>query len=306
MAPAICLDTPTAACYAVRKRREADKRMKHVLFTGATGGLGQVCVKALAETGRWRVYAAGTNREKLQSLGSLPNVIPLAMDITDEESVLAGQRTVARETPALDAVVNFAGASAFSSLVEGEAAALAGKLLEINVLGMIHVNRVFFEMVKAGGGRIVNCSSEAGWMTAQPFAGAYCLSKRAVEAYNDSLRRELMFLKIPVIKIQPGSFQTALTKGILLDFEDALLRTRYYAGVLQKLKPLMTQELSHKNDPRKLAAVVLRAMEAKHPRLRYRVGTGKLLLLLEIFPEKAVDLLYQTLVALIPDRKRRY
>ena len=47
------------------------------------------------------------------------------------------------------------------------------KLLDINVMGMVRVNRIFFDLVLAGGGRIIHCSSEAGWMTAQPFAAPY-------------------------------------------------------------------------------------------------------------------------------------
>ena len=40
----------------------------------------------------------------------------------------------------------------------------------------------------------------------------HVLSKRAIEAYSDSLRRELGFLGIPVIKIQPGSYRTAINR----------------------------------------------------------------------------------------------
>ena len=276
---------------------------KYVLFTGATGGLGEVCVKALSQTSRWTVFAAGTNTDKLDGYRSLANVIPLQMDITDDISVLAAQKIVAEHTDKLDAIVNFAGRSAFVSMVEGGCVELTQRLLDVNVLGMIRVNRMFFEMLYKGRGRIINCSSEAGWMTAQPFAAPYFLSKRAVESYSDSLRRELMFLGIPVIKIQPGSFQTNMTQNTLAGFEQTLTETRYYKSVLSRLKPLMMQELRHGNDANRLAKTVLRALEAKHPRIRYRVGTGKMLAMLELLPEKGVDLVYKWLLRLLPDRK---
>lgn len=277
--------------------------MKYVLFTGATGGLGEVCVKALSQTNRWTVFAAGTNKQKLQEYQAYVNVIPLQMDITNDLSVQAALQFVKEHTGKLDAIVNLAGLSAFASMVEGDCIQLSERLLDVNVLGMIRVNRVFFELLLKGHGRIINCSSEAGWMTAQPFAAPYFLSKRAVEAYSDSLRRELMFLNIPVIKIQPGSYQTNMSQNTLVGFHQTLTETKYYKNVLTRLKPMMMQELMHDNDAGKLAAVVIRALEARHPKIRYRVGTGMLLAMLELLPEKGVDRLYKWLLKLLPAKE---
>jgi NAD(P)-dependent dehydrogenase (short-subunit alcohol dehydrogenase family) len=242
------------------------------------------------------VFGAGTNETALEKLGKLPNVIPAKMDLTKQESINLAHEIVQSYTGALDAIVNFAGLSAFTSLIEGESVDAVERLLNVNVMGMARVNRTFFEMVHEGRGRIINCSSESGWMTPQPFAGAYVLSKYAVEAYNDSLRRELMFLGIPVIKIQPGSYDTRLTKQLNDQFDKAVGSTKYYKEVLTKMKPMMTMELKHKNDPRRLAATVIKAMEAKRPKLQYRVGTGKLLALLELLPARGVDKLYQRML----------
>lgn len=129
-------------------------------------------------------------------------------------------------------------------------------------------------------------------MTPTPFAGPYVLSKYAVEAYNDSLRRELMFLGIPVIKMQPGSFETPVRQKVNELFEKSLAETKYYGKLLLRLKPLMTMELGQRNDVRRLANALLRALESKRPRLYYRVGTGRLLALLECLPERWVDGIY--------------
>ena len=276
---------------------------KFVLFTGATGGLGEICVRALSETHRWTVFAAGTNAQKLQEFKALANVIPVRMDITEDASVDSALQLVAEHAGRLDAIVNFAGRSAFASMVEGGCVQLAERLLDVNVLGMIRVNRAFFELLLKGHGRIVNCSSEAGWMTAQPFAAPYFLSKRAVEAYSDSLRRELMFLGIPVIKIQPGSYQTGMTQNTLAGFHQTLAETKHYKNVLARMKPMMMQELRQDNDAKKLAALVVHALETKHPRIKYRIGTGKLLAMLELLPEKGVDIVYKWLLKLLPARE---
>lgn len=270
--------------------------MKYVLFTGATGGLGSLCVKQLSQNGGWTVFAVGTNDDLLEQLKDLPNIVPIKVDITNQKSIDSAYEMVHSYTDTLEAIVNFAGMTYFTSLIEGNCVDAIDKLLKVNVLGTARVNRTFFEMVYKAHGRIINCSSESGWMTPQPFAGPYVLSKYAVEAYNDCLRRELMFLNIPVIKIQPGSYETRLTKQVNEYFEKTVDETKYYKEILTKMKPLMTMELNQKNDPRHLVKILITAMESKHPKLQYRVGTGKLLLMLELLPEKCVDKVYKLIL----------
>ena len=62
-------------------------------------------------------------------------------------------------------------------------------------------------------------------------------------------------------------------------------------------------ELNHKNDPRHLVKTVIKAMESKHPKLQYRVGTGKRLLMLELLPEKWIDKVYRLILKSRNNRK---
>ncbi len=270
--------------------------MKYVLFTGATGDLGRCCVEAIANLGDWTVFAGGTNEAKLEELGKIERVIPLKLDVTSEESIRAAYDAVRRTTFRLQAIVNFAGIHTFTSMVEGSCVEEIKKMLNVNVLGMVRVNKQFFEMVRIGRGRIINCSSESGWMTPQPFNGPYTMTKYAVEAYNDSLRRELMYLDIPVVKLQPGSFKTQLTEKIFRDFDQVIQTTNYFKKVLTTMRPMMTMELGLDHDPNKLAKKLIRALTAKTPLTKYKVCTGKLLMTLELLPDKAVDLVYKLLV----------
>ncbi len=267
--------------------------MKYAVFTGATGGLGTLCVEDLSRLGNWTIFAGGTNEVELMRLGKLANIIPVRLDVTKQESVNAALEIIRSYTDKLDAIVNFAGLTSFTSLIEGDSVESIEKLLNVNVIGMARVNRTFFEMIYKGHGRIINCSSESGWMTPQPFAGPYVLSKYAVDAYNDSLRRELIYLGISVVKIQPGSYETNITRQVYENFDKTISKTKYYSKLLTKMKPLMAMELNQKNDPRRLVKTVIRAMESRHPKLRYRVGTGKLLAMLELLPEQGVDMVYK-------------
>ena len=271
-----------------------------VFFTGATGGLGMKCVEALCARG-YRVFAAGTNPERLAALGAIAGSVPVRMDVTDDESVRAARALVGGETDGLCAVVNFAGVSAFAPMAEGDAAGICERVLAVNVVGMARVNRAVFDLVLRGKGRIINCSSEAGWMTPQPFAAPYYLSKRAVEAYSDSLRREVMFLGVPVVVLQPGPFDTAMLARLGPQFDRALEETAYYRAMLTTLKPLMTREIQAGRDPQRLTRALLRAVEARRPRLRYRVGTSRQLLFLELLPDFLVDRIYLKML----DRPKR-
>jgi len=266
--------------------------MRYVFLIGATGGLGECCVKRLS-TGGWTVFAGGTSETKLKALERFEHIVPVRIDITDLESVKAAKQIVLKYTDKLDAVVNFAGAAAFASMIEGDAVELSERLLNLNVMGTIRVNYVFFDLVEKGHGRIVNCSSSAGWMKSQPFAGPYALSKYAVEAYNDSLRRELMYIGVPVIKIQPGSFRTAIGKEVADGFDKTLGNTARYGYVLRKMKPMMDSIFRRSGDPDAVARVVIKALEAKRPKRQYRVGSDALLSLLELLPEAGVDMAYQ-------------
>ena len=276
--------------------------MRTILFTGATGGLGGLSVRELAKRG-WKVFAAGTNEARLKALDEVENVVPIKMDVTRIADIKAGYALVKQHTDRLDAIANFAGLTAFASFVEGDPVTLTEQLLDINMMGMVRVNRVFFDLVEKGRGRIINCSSSAGWMTAQPFNGPYVLSKYAVEGYNDSLRRELMLLNIPVIKIQPGSFKTPITDAAVDGYDRTYKQTEHYKIELKKMKPMMDMVFRHSGDPVRVARVVIRALEARHPRRCYRVGSNFLLLLMELIPEWGIDGLYKLLFKQKTERK---
>ena len=267
--------------------------MKYALFTGAGGGLGGAGAKALASAG-WTVFAADINKAALDEIGTTPNIIPIVMDVTSQESIDAAVETVKRTTDKLDAVINFSGIHTMGSMIEGDIVPTMERMIDVNVMGMVRVNRAFFEMVKAGGGRIINCSSECGYMKAQPFNGPYTVTKYAVEAYTDSLRRELLCQGVRVIKIQPGSFKTNLIADAGAGFDQLYHNTRYYKNALTKMQPLMTREFKRANDPVHLVRVLLKAATKKKPKINYRIKNSKLLGLMELIPNGLLDAIYKS------------
>jgi NAD(P)-dependent dehydrogenase (short-subunit alcohol dehydrogenase family) len=266
--------------------------MKYVLLTGAGGGLGSACAQALAGAG-WVVFAADIDQAALGTPGQIPGIIPLVLDITDQDSVDGAVTTVQATTDRLDAVINFAGVHTMGSLVEPETGIPLVKMIDINLMGMVRVNRAFFDLVREAKGRIINCSSECGYMKAQPFNGPYTITKYAVEAYSDALRRELLCHGVKVIKLQPGSFKTNLHSAAQAGFDELYANTGYYQAALTRMQPLMKWELARASDPKYVVRALLKAVSQRHPKLNYRVKNSKLLGLFELLPNRVVDAIYR-------------
>jgi NAD(P)-dependent dehydrogenase (short-subunit alcohol dehydrogenase family) len=263
-----------------------------VVITGAAGGLGSATVRRLAASGGWRVYAADLDSPALHALAS-DSVVPIAVDVTDESSVARLAESVAAETPTLAAVVNFAGILGVGPLVE-IAPADFRRVLDVNVVGTFLVNRALFPLLQAGRGRIVLMSSETGWQPAMPFNGPYALSKHAVEAYGDALRRELLVLGIPVVKIQPGAFRTGMVESIMGRFAQLAEDSTHFTGPLQLARKRIPQEERRAGDPADLAALIERVLTTDRPRPAYRIHTNPQAAALAKLPTRVVDRLLLT------------
>ncbi|MGB5313362.1 MAG: SDR family NAD(P)-dependent oxidoreductase, partial [Polyangiales bacterium] len=256
----------------------------------AGGGLGYATVERLVANG-WKVFAADLSKDMLRSSMHDPDVVPVVMDVTDNDSIGSAYDAIASQTDHLDAIVNFAGVMGVGSLTDIPEERLA-RILDINVMGTYRVNKKFLPLVEASRGRIVNLSSETGWQSAAPFNGPYAMSKYAVEAYSTALRRELALLGIKVITIQPGAFRTNMVAGIERAFTAAEAETPKFAPVLRKLKALAGKEIESARDPDILAQVIETALSVKRPKPVYSVKPDKLRSALEALPLRASDRLY--------------
>ena len=265
--------------------------MDYVVITGAAGGLGASVARYMANKGL-KVFALDINEEALNKIDN-PNIIPVKVNITDTESVKRAVSEVEKITDKVSAVINFAGVLYMGSLVELNETFME-RILNINLLGMYKINKYFFPLLKNAKGRIINISSEIGWMSSQPFNGFYGASKYAVEAYNDSLRREMLFQDIKVIKINPGSFKTEMHGAAEKSFNNMYENTVYYKDIMKKMEPLMLGELKHAKDPDILAEKVYKAYLSKKPKLAYKVNTSKKLAIMSCLPEKMQDFIYKS------------
>lgn len=255
---------------------------RDVLVTGAAGGLGAATVDRLVRSG-WRVFAAD-----LVAPAERPGTIPVQMDVTDDSSVAHAMAQVTAASAGLKGVVTFAGVLRVGALMDLDADELAA-VLDVNVLGTHRTARAALPLLRRGKGRLVLISSETGVQSGAPFNGPYAMSKHAVEAYGDSLRRELMFFGVPVIKLAPGPFRTQMVSSIVPLYERAAARSEHFGGLLTALQHRLPVEQAKAHDPAVLAEVVERALTDRAWRARYLVRPDRQRMALDRLPPRVGD-----------------
>jgi 2-hydroxycyclohexanecarboxyl-CoA dehydrogenase len=201
------------------------------VVTGAASGIGRAIALAFAGTGATAVAAdldtdgAAATAAQAAADGSPGSVVPLPVDVTDADSVVALARSVGDDLGTPSVIVNCAGwdrtAPFLSSTPE-----FADKVVAINYLGQVHICQAFLPaMVEAGrGGRIVNIASDAGRVGSSGetiYAGA----KGGVIAMSKSLAREMARHAITVNVVCPGPTDTPLFRsGVDENLKQALIR----------------------------------------------------------------------------------
>ncbi|WP_064741916.1 SDR family NAD(P)-dependent oxidoreductase [Hamadaea tsunoensis] len=183
--------------------------MSKVWFiTGAARGLGRAFTEAALARGD-RVAATTRNPQRLTDLVSAyaDAILPLALDVNDEDAVAAGVRGAHEHFGRLDVIVNNAGYGLFGA-VEELPDELLRRQLETNLLGPLRVVRAALPYLREqGGGRILQISSVGG-VTAMPLGGGYNASKWALEGLSESLAQEVAQFGIAVTIVEPGSYAT--------------------------------------------------------------------------------------------------
>ena len=211
--------------------------MQSIVITGATAGIGRAAAILLASKGH-RIFACGRDETALSELDAgHENITPVAMDVTDAQSVSDGAAAITEALggAAPDVLVNNAGFAVVGPL---EAVSMEEweRQYQTNVLGLIRVTKAFVgPMRERRKGRIVNVSSVAGRVTL-PFFGPYNSTKHAIESVSDSLRHELRPHGVSVIVIEPGAVKTRFGSLEQEQLEAHIDGHPAYADQLQILK----------------------------------------------------------------------
>lgn len=189
------------------------------LVTGASSGIGEATARHLAAHGA-AVAIAARRTERLESLADTiraegGTVLPLTVDVTDQDQAVdAVERTVA-ELGRLDTVVNNAGVMLLGSVVDAPVEEWE-RMIDLNLKGLLYVAHAALPHLLAAaddGPRhvadLVNISSVAG-RVARLGSGVYNLTKHGVGAFSESLRQEVTGRHVRVSLVEPGAVDTEL------------------------------------------------------------------------------------------------
>ena len=237
---------------------------KVILLTGASSGIGYSTAQALARQGH-KVYGAARRVELME---------PLRADgvVTDADSMSEGVRRVMEAEGRIDVLINNAGFGYFGP-VETVAMEEARRQVEVNVFGLAELCKLVIPIMRSqGSGRIINTSSIAGKLVLY-FGGWYHVSKYSVEALSDALRMELRPFGIDVSMIEPGGIRTDWGIIAARHLAESAAGTAYEEAALNESHNLdWAYRSSYLSRPEVVTRAILRAVNNRRPRARYRIG----------------------------------
>ncbi|HUI28063.1 MAG TPA: SDR family oxidoreductase [Candidatus Kryptonia bacterium] len=234
---------------------------KTAVVTGASSGIGRAIAEKLGAAGA-HVYLAGRTRDamdaskkKIESAGGRATVV--ALDVREPKQVQDLVQHALRDTGRLDIMVNNAGLSYPSPIVDADPDEWRA-MLETNVLALLVGCQAAVRAMRQckAEGHIVNISSIAAQRSD---SGVYGATKHAVNCICSTLRKELEEDSIRVVNIMPGAIATNFARNFDPAFIANFVRAtglnievkrgdRLPDEVMEKLQPMMKQILSNADD----------------------------------------------------------
>ncbi|ACB95104.1 oxidoreductase [Beijerinckia indica] len=245
--------------------------MKTWFITGASRGFGARIAELALAQGDNVVATARNPKSITERLGDHPNLLAVALDVTDEGQAKVAAQSAIQRFGQIDVLLNNAGFGLLGAVEEATAEDVE-RLYRTNVFGLLAVTRAVLPHMRAvRSGRILNISSIGGYR-AGPGFGIYSSTKFAVEGLSESLRAELAPLGIHVTVIEPGYFRTdfldssslSVSAHPIADYADTAGAVRTRAADLNHAQP---------GDPDRLARVIVEFVEAPNPPVRLPLGS---------------------------------
>jgi NAD(P)-dependent dehydrogenase (short-subunit alcohol dehydrogenase family) len=254
-----------------------------VLVTGASTGIGRATAVMLARSG----YSVLIGVRRLEDADAVREaaggeVAAVVLDLTDEASLARAASEVERAVGerGLYGLVNNAGIAVAGPLEFVPMADLR-RQMEVNVLGQVALTQAMMPLLRrcaeaSGAARVVFVGSVSG-MVASRLLGPYASSKFALRALADTLRRELEPWPVGVSLVEPGRVRTPIWQKSREAGRQRLTRmpegaTRYYGETQEALLRGFAHAEERAVPPEAVGRAVARALAARLPRARYRVG----------------------------------
>jgi len=273
-----------------------------VLITGCDSGFGEATAIELYNRGL-KVFAACLTSEGVVRLENLSKtgsgkgqLFPFVCDITKDADIEQAVQFVTANSPnGLWALINNAGIGA-GGPIEWCPMSMYRKVLDVNFFGHVAVTKAFLPLIRKVKGRVINITSVAGTF-AGPHMSCYSASKFALEAFTDSLRREMFAFGVKVINIAPAFMNTPIVQNYdararaLWDQLPANIKATYSPGYLEKMIGLSKDVISKSQNPKLVVDTLIGAVFGRNPREKYFVGKGTAILvwMISLLPVSFMD-----------------
>ena len=184
---------------------------KRILVTGGTTGIGRATVRLLGEAGA-RIVTFGRNRDALdEAIETMVDATGLTADIATREGVQAVFDMVDSELGGIDMLVACAalGADPIDQMDDDA----WRYVVETNLIGTMACARAALKcMEAAGGGHLLFVGSISAELKA-PGESVYSATKAGLQAFAETLRKEVADRNIRVTVIQPGAVNTDMQEA---------------------------------------------------------------------------------------------
>ena len=229
------------------------------LVTGASSGIGKATAAALAARG---YQVIGTSRRP--SDHAADGVEFVELDLASPESVEA----LAPVLAGVDVLVNNAGESHSGPFEELPADDLH-RLFQVNVLGPVRLTQLVLPgMRERGYGRVVMVGSMLASFPLS-YRSSYVASKAALRGFASGARHEYSPFGVWLTTVEPGSINTGISER----------RTRYtvpgspHRADFERMLAALDRNEGSGTPATRVAATIVKAIEAARPRQRYAVGS---------------------------------
>ncbi|KAJ5131818.1 Bcboa17 [Penicillium atrosanguineum] len=225
-------------------------------ITGSSRGLGLAIAEAALNNGD-SVIATARKPEQLTDLVKKfgnERVLPVALDVTDNNQVIQAVKFGHEKFGRIDVVVNNAGYANTAAIEDIDVEDFRAQV-NANLMGVVYVSKAVLPILRAQkSGHIFQVSSIGGRIGA-PGLSAYQSAKWAVGGFSTVMSQEVAPFDIKITVLEPGvsePYQT--TVGAFAEF----------------LRKTSGNEVSI---PSKIADIVLQLLDENEPPLRLVIGS---------------------------------
>ena len=193
---------------------------KVAVVTGAGSGMGRAIVARFCAEGAKVVAVDISGKEKESAASAGPNCVPCNADVSKNADVQRAVNLAVEKFGKLNIICNIAGIQGLMALTADYDEDEWDRVLAVNLKGVfLGMKYAIPEMLKIGGGSIVNTSSMAA-LVAFPMLPAYSASKGGVSCLTRLTAAEYASQGIRVNAILPGAIDTGMTQSMPKDYID--------------------------------------------------------------------------------------